>query len=112
MQLESSSWGGSPASPPYTTNPHSSFYFTRNGVNAQEECYPARITIRYYSDGERTNEYPNSVRTHDTGSMYYHDCPSGAARDVYWRATAVRFVSFTHGSWSASPYGANSIRCQ
>ncbi len=103
MQLESSDWGGNP--------PYSMFYLTRNGDNAQEECYPARITIRYYSDGARTNEYPNSVQTHDTGSTYYHVCPANAAAYVYWRATAVRFVSFTHGSWSASPYGANSINC-
>ena len=105
MQLESSDWGGNP--------PYSFMYLTRNSVYAQDECYPAQVTVRYYSNGARTNEYPSSSQTFTlNGSVRFdHVCPAGAASYVYWTATATRTAPFNYGTWSASPYGANSINC-
>jgi hypothetical protein len=105
MQLSSSDWGGNP--------PYSFMYLTRNNVYAQDECYPAQVTVRYYSDGARTNEYPSSsqVFTLNGSTRFNHVCPSGAAQYVFWTATATRTAPFTFGTWSASPYGANSINC-
>jgi hypothetical protein len=105
LQLESSDWGGNP--------PYSFMYLTKNGVYAQDECYPAQVTVRYYSDGARTQEYPNSsqIFTLNGSVRFDHVCPASAAPYVYWRATATRTAPFNYGTWSASPYGANSINC-
>jgi hypothetical protein len=88
-------------------------YLTKNGVYAQDECNPAQVTVRYYSDGARTQEYPNSsqIFTLNGSVRFDHVCPAGAAPYVYWRATATRTAPFNYGTWSASPYGANSINC-
>lgn len=105
MQLNSNDYGGSPAT--------SYFYLERGGNSVDQECYPATLTIRYYRDGGRTNEYASSSQTYVLGSggPYYHVCPSGATGYVHWRATAARTTPFSYGTWSAAPYGANSITC-
>lgn len=105
MQLSSSDWGGNP--------PYSWMSLTRNNVQVEDECYPAQVTVRYYSDGARTNEYPASsqVFTLNGFTKFDHVCPAGAQPYVHWRATATRTAPFTFGTWSASPYGANSINC-
>jgi hypothetical protein len=106
LQLLSNDWGGTP--------PMSYMYLTLNSVYAADECYPATVTVRYYSNGARTLEYPSSSQVYSmtyAGQPYSHVCPSGASGAVYWRAVATRTAPFSYGSWSAGAYGANSITC-
>lgn len=106
MQLQSSDWGGSP--------PYSFMYLSRNSNYAQDECYPAQVTVRYYRDGARTNQYAGSSQQFalSFSTRFDHVCPSGSSGlYVYWTATATRTAPFSYGTWSASPYGANSINC-
>jgi len=106
MQLLSSDWGGSP--------PYSYMYLSKNSNAVQDECYPAQVTVRYYRDGARTNQYAGSAQqfTLTAYNRYDHVCPSGSSGlYVYWTATATRTAPFSFGTWSASPYGANSINC-
>ena len=106
MQLLSNDWGGSP--------PYSYMYLSKNGSQAQDECYPAQVTVRYYRDGGRTNQYSNSSQQFALPfyTRFDHVCPAGSTGlYVYWTATATRTAPFSYGTWSASPYGANSINC-
>jgi hypothetical protein len=107
LQLNSNDFGGNP--------PQSYMYLTLNSYYAADECYPASVTVRYYRDGNRTNEYASSQQSFSLNQafqVFNHVCPAGSSGlTVFWTATATRTAPFNYGTWSANPYSANSINC-